>query len=181
MKPRNYSSEGLVLASKRYAEGDRILVIYSKNYGKLSVIAKGVRKLKSKKRGSLEVFSHINFAANRTKGIDIITEVQIINSFRRIRENLKKTAVAFFLVETVGRLTRDEEKNEDVFFLLTKYLKLLQKLKKLKKLRFDFIFEMLTLLGFWPRNKKLTHPDEKLQEVVERELTSIRVGKKISS
>ena len=180
MKPRNYSSEGIVLASKRFSEGDRILVIFSKDYGKLSVIAKGVRKPKSKKRGSLEVFSHINFSAARTKSLDIITEVQIINLYKSIRENLKKTTVAYFFVETLGRLTREEEKNEEAFELTLSYFEKLKSEKKLKKLRFDFIYEILTLLGFWPRNKKLNYPDEKLEEVVERKLSSVRVGKKIT-
>jgi recombinational DNA repair protein (RecF pathway) len=113
--------------------------------------------------------------------LDIITEVQIINSFKKVRKNLKKTSVAYFFVETLGRLTREEEKNEDAFYLILKYFKKLEKYSKLKKLRFDFIFEILVLLGFWPKNKKLNYPDEKLEEVVERKLSSVRVGKKITS
>ena len=54
MTPRNYTSEGIVLARKRYSEADRILSIFSKTFGKNVYIAKGVRKPRSRKRGHLE-------------------------------------------------------------------------------------------------------------------------------
>ena len=83
MKIRTYSSEGIILARKNYSEADRILTCFSKSYGKISLLAKGIRKLKSKKRGHLEVFSHIKFSASRGHGMDIITEVETINTFSK--------------------------------------------------------------------------------------------------
>lgn len=179
MKPKNYSSEGIILAQKKYGEADRILVIFSKKYGKLSFIAKGVRKLKSKKRGSLEVFNHIVFSAAKGRNLDIITEVETKNSFERIRKNLKKASVSYFFVETVGRLTKDEEKNIELFNLLLNYLKKLTKTKKLKELRNKFTYDVLVLLGFWPKGKTLLDPDSKLEEITERKINSVRVGKKL--
>ena len=64
MKPRSYTSEGIVLARRNYGEADRILVIYSKNFGRVSYMAKGVRRPKSRKRGHIEVFNYIKFQAN---------------------------------------------------------------------------------------------------------------------
>ncbi len=179
MRPRTYSSEGIVLARRNYSEADRILVIYTKKYGKLSLIAKGVRKLKSRKRGSLQIFSHIKFSAARGKNLDIVTETEIINSFSKVRKDLKKVSVAYFFVETAGRLTRDEVKNVELFNTLIKYLRRLETEAKLKILRLDFIHKLLSLLGFWPKNRPLKNPDAKLEEVVEREMNSVRVGKKI--
>ncbi|MFH1792345.1 MAG: DNA repair protein RecO, partial [Patescibacteria group bacterium] len=61
MKQRNYSTEAIILATKDYSEADRILVVYTKDFGKLSLIAKGVRKTTSKKRGHLEIFNYLKF------------------------------------------------------------------------------------------------------------------------
>jgi len=166
---------------KSYSEADRIVVIFTKKYGKVSFIAKGVRRLNSKKRGSLEVFSHLKFSAARGKSLDILTEVEIINSFSEIRKDLKKVAIAYFIVEVLGRLTREDEKNERLFKLLLNYLKGLKKETNLKRYRKKYIFEVLTLLGFWPKAKPMPTPDATLREVVERELSSARVGKKILS
>ena len=127
MVPRRYSSEAIVLARRRFSEADRILVVFTKSYGKISLIAKGIRKPKSKKRGSLEVFSQIKFAASRGKNLDIITEVEIIDSYSGIRKNLKKVTVAYFFLEVIGRIIQEGEKNEKLYSLLISYL---DKLKK---------------------------------------------------
>ena len=181
MTPKRYSTEGIVLARRNYSEADRILVIYTKNYGKISLIAKGVRKLNSRKRGHLEVFSYLKFSAARGKNLDILTEAEIIDSFPKVREDLKKVAVAYYLMEVAGRTTRDGEPNTEVFGIILEYLKRLKKEEKLRKLRLDFILELLTDIGFWPKGKIMDNPDKVLEEVVEREISSARVGKKLLS
>lgn len=181
MRSKSYSSEGIVLARRNYSEADRIVVIYSKNHGKLGLIAKGVRRTKSKKRGSIEVFSHIRFSAARGKSLDILTEAEIITSFPQIRKNLKKVSVAYYFIEVIGRLTHEEEKNEPLFLLLLKYLISLQKEKELKKLRMKFVKDVLVLLGYWPKNKILNNPDDVLEEAAERSINSLGVGKKLLS
>ncbi len=179
MVPRRYSSEAIVLARRNFGEADRILVVYSKHYGKLHLIAKGVRKPKSRKRGSLEVFSHIKFAAARGKNLDIVTEVEIINSFQDVRKNLKKVAVAYFIVETVGRLTREGEKNLKLYSDILENIGMLKTSHRLRKLREQFVYDTLVLSGFWPKGKKMNNPDSTLESVVEREMNSKRVGKKL--
>ena len=54
MKPRSYTSEGVVLARRHFGEADRILVLYTKNFGRISLIAKGVRRPKAGKGGILK-------------------------------------------------------------------------------------------------------------------------------
>lgn len=155
------------------------MVIFSKNYGKISLLAKGVRKLNSKKRGHLEVFSQIKFSAAKGKSLDILTETEIINSFPDVRDDLKKVAVAYYLMEVVGKTTKEDEPNTKVYELMLRYLDKLKRHEKLRQVRFDFILELLTTLGFWPRDKKMKDPDKVLEEVVERDFTSVRVGKKL--
>lgn len=181
MRPKGYSSEGIVLARRTYGEADRILVVYSKNYGKIHLIARGVRKPESRKRGSLEVFSHIKFSAARGKNLDILTEAEIIDSFPTIRKNLRKVAVAYYLMEVVGRVTREDEKNVELYSLLTEYLGNLRGPTSLRKLRKIFVYDTLSLLGFWPKGKPMDDPDAVLEDVVEREMFSARVGKRLLS
>ena len=56
-----YKTEGIVLKSTEFKEADKIVTIYTKNYGKISAIAKGVRKIKSKFESSLEILTHSIF------------------------------------------------------------------------------------------------------------------------
>jgi DNA repair protein RecO (recombination protein O) len=181
MKLRTFSTEGIVLAKRNFGEADRIFSIYTKDYGRLSLIGKGVRKPGSRKRGHLEVFNKIKFSAVATKGIDLITEAEIIEIYPEIRKKLNKVSLAYYFTEVIGRTTHEKEVNNEVFFLLEDYLGKLTKETKLKKLRTDFIFDALVILGFWPKSRKLINPDETLKEVVERNISSQRVGKRILS
>lgn len=181
MRARNYSDEGFVLARRSYGEADRILVIYSRNHGRQSLMAKGVRRTGSRKRGHIEIFNLIKFEASLGLGIDLMTEAEIIDDYREIRQSLKKVALAYFFAEVIGRTTHENEKNEDLFFLLEIYLQRLKTAIKLRSLRKDFIYDALTILGFWPKGIPLLDPDMKLKEVTEREMSSFRVGKKLVS
>ncbi len=181
MKPRSYTSEGIVLARRNFGEADRILVIFSKNFGRLSLLARGIRKPKSRKRGHLEVFSLINFQAATSHGLDCMTEVEMIDDFKEIRTSLNKVSLAYYFVEIVGRITHDGETNVDLFNLILRYLNKLKKTKKLKDLRMDFILNLLTTLGFWPEGKTLTDADQILEETIERKVFSQRVGKRMVS
>lgn len=176
---RSFNDEGIVLARRSYSEADRILSIYSRHNGRISVVAKGVRKLQSKKRGHIEVFNLIKFQAVKGKGLDLITEAEIIDNFPEVRKNLKRISLAYYFMEVMGRVTHEGEKNYELFGLLTEFLEKLKTENKLKDLRLDFILRLLTTLGFWPKGKELSYPDSKLEEVIERQLGSLRVGKRL--
>lgn len=176
---RTYSDEGIVLARRNFGEADRILSIYTKNHGRVSAIAKGIRRLTSKKRGHLEVFSYVRFQIAEGHGIGILTEVETINNFERIRKDLKKVSLAYFFTEVIGKITHEHERNDGIFELILNYLERLQCEIGLRSFRLEFITELLTITGFWPKGNKLLNPDEKLEEVIERSINSIRVGRKV--
>jgi len=181
MKPHSYSSEGIVLARKNYGEADRILSVFCLNHGRISLIAKGIRRPKSRKRGHLEIFSHIKFHAVSGHGLDLMTEAEVIDNFAAVRKSLKKVSLAYYFCEVIGKITHEGETNENLFRLLIGNIERLKYETKLKDLRVDFVHELLTLLGFWPKGKVIFDVDKKLEEVIERQLYSKRVGKILSS
>lgn len=168
----------MVLSSRTYSEADKIITVFSKNYGKLSLMAKGVRRIKSRKRGSLEVFSLIKFFAHKSHWMPIITEVEIIDTLSGIRRDLNKVSVAYFLAEAVSRTT-GEEKNDEVYNLLVRALGSLEKQVNLKKFRNNFSLELAHALGFIDQNQFVPNPDELLESIIERKLTTVRIGKKL--
>ena len=179
MRNRSYSSEGVVIKRRNYGEADRIITVYTSNFGKMSFLAKGVRKPKSRKRGGLEVFSHIKFSASKSKFLDYLTEVEVVNLYSIIRRDIKKAALGYYLIETLDKLTQEEEKNYTIFKKLNDYLRRLEEERLLRKLKEEYVYELLTELGFWPEDKRMLDHDKALEEVVEREMTSMRVGKKL--
>jgi DNA repair protein RecO (recombination protein O) len=181
MKPRGYTSEGIVLTRKIFGEADRIISIYSKDRGRISLIAKGVRKPESRKRGHIEVFNLVKFQGAIGHGLDIMLEAEVINDFKNVRKSLKKISLAYYLMEVVGRITHEGESNEELFNLISSSLTKLETTKELKKLRLNFLQEILTLLGYWPKGTAIPDLDEKLEEVIERQIYSERVGKRMIS
>lgn len=177
MKLRTYSSEGIILSRRNYGEADRILVIISKNFGKLSLLCKGIRKIKSKKRGHLEIFSKVKFSAVNGKGFDIMTEVETIKDYSGVRVNLNKISLAYYFCEVVNKITHEDGYSSTVYDLLSAVLEELEHETELKKLRLKFIYDLLTNMGYWPIDKKLVDADIVLDDVLERKLNSVRVGK----
>lgn len=181
MNARSYTSEGIILGRKNYGEADRILVIYSKLHGRVSLIAKGVRRPKSKKRGHLEIFSRINFQAVTGHGLDLMTEAEVIDAFPEIRKSLNKVSLAYYFCEVIGKITHENESNHELYELIIKNLEELKLANQLKSLRLNFILKLLTILGYWPEGKSIGDPDEELEKVIERQIYSKRVGKAIAS
>ena len=173
MKLRSYSSEGIILSRKNYGEADRILIVLSKNFGKISLLAKGIRKIKSKKRGHLEIFSYIRFSATKGKGLDLIIEAETLNAYKDIREKLEKVTLAYYFAEVAKKLSQEEEKNESFFTLIVSYFDQLRTQSlHYKDFRHKFIEESLILLGFWPRGRNISDPDKVLEEVTEKKMAS---------
>ncbi len=179
MNYKSYSAEGFILARRNFGEADRILVLFTKEFGKISLLAKGVRKLTSRKRGGIEVFNKIKFSAVKGKSLDILTEVEVLNAYDSIREDLRRVSIAYYFSEVIGRVTRDNEKHMEVFEILGKYFDKLTISKNLKKLRLEFVTEVLVTVGFWPLGQEMKDPDKVLENIIERRMTTSRVGKKM--
>lgn len=179
MKPHAYSGEGFVLSRRNFGEADRLLSLYTKDNGRISLIAKGVRRPKSKKRGHIEVFTLVKFQANKGNSIDIMTEAEVIEDFDRIRQSLKKVSLAYYISEVIGKITHEYEPNTTLFDLIYTTFSKLKTTKLLRALRQDFILNLLTLTGYWPEGKTMTNHDQDLADVIERQLHSERVGKRL--
>jgi len=174
-------SRAFVLNKINYSETDRIVTLLTKNKGKITFVAKGVRRPKSKKRGHLEIFNLIDFSGSIKNGkMGYLTEVTTIRSFPKIKTSLGKMALAYYFMEVMGRVSPNDEENYVLFKLIGKYLSKLENTNNLKSLRMEFIRELLVVLGFWPDEKELKDPDGALDEVLERKLSSLRIGKKLT-
>lgn len=144
-----YKAEGIVLRARDFGEADKILTIYTKEWGKVQAIAKGVRKTKSKNRGAVQLFSYSSFLIYRGKSLDTVTQCQSIEAFGILRENLQRMAYASYLIELTDRLIVEKEKNENIFLLLLTTLHLLEQ-GELSTISGMYIMRLLNQLGYKP-------------------------------
>jgi len=161
-----YKTEAIILSRKNYGEADRILTAFTKEHGKIRCIAKGVRRVNSRRAPHLEIFTHCRIVLHRGKTLDSVTEVYPIHIFEHIRGDLERVGLAYLYCELVAALLADFQQHADVYDLL---LVALTKLNTDKSTRFyesrEFTLELLWTLGFLPRTKRLA--GAKLQAFVE--------------
>jgi len=109
----------------------------------------------------------------------MMNEAELLDPYEEIRSDLKKTALAYYFIEVISKITQEGEKNEDLYEFIQDYLFMLKTDVKYKKLRFDFIYNVLVLMGYWPKDKTLINHDEVLENILERQINSKRVGEKL--
>ncbi|MBU1126946.1 MAG: DNA repair protein RecO [Patescibacteria group bacterium] len=172
-------AEGIVLKRINFSETDRILTFFTKYDGKISVLAKGVRKITSKRAGSVELFNNLVFFSHKTKGLDILTEVDLIDSFKGFKNDFEKVACAYYFVELVDKLTPENQENREVYELLRDYLKSLST-ADIEKLTLSFENNLLRILGFGVPETIKNNPvmmTDYIESITERKINSRRIRK----
>jgi len=147
---RSFRVDAIVLKHYDYGEADRMLTIYTRERGKLKVIAKGVRKVRSRKAGHLEPFMHASLLLATGRNLFLVSQAEAQNSFPKLRENLEMIGYASYTVELVDKFTFEEEENAPVFTLLKQTLMRLERGDEpMLAIRY-FEIRMLDVLGFRP-------------------------------
>lgn len=143
-------SEGVVLRRIKYSETSLILTFYTKDQGKISLIAKGARNPKSKFVGSLEpaTYASIVYYHKDSRDLQLLSEIEIIQSNSSIIENLRKSAVAMAILNLVDSTLTEVEPNEDVYGLLVNTLSALNSEKQDVALLWYFEIQLLKMIGF---------------------------------
>ena len=147
----NVKIEGIVLKEMRFKETSKILTIFTPNYGKISAIARGAYRPKSKLTGSIQPFSYNNFIMYKGRNFYYINQVDVIDSFYSIREDINRSMCGAYLLELTDASIFEEEENTRLFQLFKKGLKVLSTLKK-DFLKFVLSYETkhISFLGYKP-------------------------------
>lgn len=159
-----YQTQAIVLKRKNTKEADKILTFYTKKYGKLIGLAKGIKKISSKLAGHLEPFYLIQLTLVEGKTFKIVSEAKTINSFKSLRSNLERTSIAYFISEIVDKLMGREEKNEELFYLLKKTFEFLEKERNIDLVLPYFEFNFLSQIGFRPDFNQCVRCQKKIKD-----------------
>lgn len=118
-----YSDSAIILKRFPYGEGDFLITLLSANRGKFTALAKGVRKINSRRGAHLDLFNHVKASFYSGRGsLDIITEVKTLDDFEGLRSSLDKIQLAFYFCELADNLLPENEKNYSTYKLLTRAL-----------------------------------------------------------
>jgi len=117
-KSRLFNVDAIILRRTGYGEADRLLTVFTADRGKLRLIAKGIRKTKSRKSGHLELFMHSNMQIAEGRNWGIITQADTVEAFRPLREDLDRISQGYYLAELVDQFTEDNDPSYPIFELL---------------------------------------------------------------
>ena len=147
---RLYRCEAIVLARMDFGEADRIVTLYSRQNGKLRVIAKGARRPLSRLGPHLEYFSRSRLMLAKGRELDVVTGAETEDAHLAIRDDLDAFGHASHMVEILARMTEDRQENAAVFDLLASSLRLLADGVDAFHVTRHYELGLLTLLGYRP-------------------------------
>lgn len=150
-RERSIRVEAVVLRHMDWGEADRILWLFTRELGKVRVVAKGVRKLHSRKAGHLEPFTRVGLLLARGREIMIVTQAEAQDTFPILRENLLHMGYASYVVELLDRFTYEEGQNIAMYHLLADTLSRLCNETDVSLVIRYYEVRLLDLLGFRPQ------------------------------
>lgn len=153
MAHQHYRTKGIVLAKEDFSEADQIFTLYTKDFGKLEMAGKAIRKITSKLKSGIDVFYFTEVEFIQGKAQKTLTDAILLNKFLNTRQDFKKMSFIAQICQAVSCLANKEEKDEKIWDLL---LIVFQKLNLLttngsSEIIFHyFLWNFFSLLGYSP-------------------------------
>ena len=145
-----YRDTAIVLRTHKLGEADRIAVLMTRGRGKVRAVAKGVRRTTSKFGSRLEPGSHIQVQLHEGRGdLDIVTQAETVEAYRRTREDLSRLARTASLLEAVEQLSQDHEPSPRLFDMLSGGLGVIEE-RNPAMVSAAFYLKLLALEGLAP-------------------------------
>ena len=179
---RSYTDEGIVIKRHNFGEADKIISLYTKSHGKITLMARGIRKLSSKRAGSLDLFNQIKFHAVSGRGdMDTLTEVQLLTNFSGWKKHLGRVNIAYQLCELIDKLTADHQPHPEIYNILSLSLSQISGLGTDWELKIkNYKLKILTELGYWHEDKKhVGNLDDLIESLSERPLHAHKILAKL--
>jgi len=164
--PRSYQTQGIVLKQTKLGEFDKILTIYTPEFGKLKAVAKGACRPKSKLGGNVEPLTHSLMLLAKGRNLDIVTQSQTINGFLALKSDLWRVACGLYILELIDSFTVEGGENRPLFDLLLDILIQLNKPESNETILRYFELHLLHYLGYRPQLHRCVSCDSPLKPVV---------------
>ena len=169
---RTFKTEGFIIKRRNSGEADRILTIFSRDFGKIQAKAPGTRKITSKRSPHIELLnlSVLTLYKSSRSSMSIVTEASTLKTFSSIKRNLKKIGFSFYICELINNLCAENQENNKVFYLLKDTLVNLENFSSYDLLLNEFEERLLTALGFAPEFYSIENRKSFIEGILEKKL-----------
>ena len=149
-RSRVYKTEAVVLKQTPLGEADRILTLFAPDIGKVRAVGKGVRRVKSRLGGHLELLNLVDVSVYSGRNLDVIQEAQATRTFRGFKEDLPRLSKALYIAELVESVTAEWSASDALYDLLVLSLDWLERQEHPDLLIRHFEVQFLEHAGYKP-------------------------------
>lgn len=148
----HFNTEAIVLSSMDYGESDKIVTLYTLEFGKIKGIAKGAKRSRKRFVNNLEPFSYIRLLFFQKQGRDLVMleQADIIRRFDSILMEIYRIAFGSYCLELLNEMTPEGQTNQKAFDLLLRSLSILDKGVNIRNIVVSFEMKLLSILGYHP-------------------------------
>jgi DNA repair protein RecO (recombination protein O) len=148
---RLFRTDAIILRRQDFKEYDRLVTLFTPEYGKFTVVAKGVRRPTGRNTGHVELFTCTRMLIARGRDLGVLNQSEMTDSFLTIREDLERAAYAHHVVELLDRFTEPEEAHPELYgLLLDTIARIADRAADLRIVARHYELSLLALVGFQP-------------------------------
>lgn len=159
-----HKTRGIVLKYNDLKSADRLLTVFTYDFGKVYAIVRGAKKHTSKLMGSLDVFNFSDLMLVQGKTFDTVAGSDSIENFPCIRKDIKLRALAYCLMEIIDKFTADQQKDEKMFLLFLGFMRQIETdCFSMYKIYHSFLLRIISLAGFGIEIENYPHCQKELE------------------
>ena len=161
----HYRTKGFVFKKVDRREADQLFSIYTKDFGRLEILARAIRKMTSKLRSGIEIFNLSEIEFIQGKNYKTLTDAIVIEKFKNLREDLERLDVAHSIRQVLDDLIKGQESDENIWNLLLEVFRKLDErnFKNTIIIYYYFFWKFLSILGYRPDLYNCLACEEKLK------------------
>ncbi len=150
----HHQAQAFVLGETEKGEADKILMLFSREFGRIDVLAKAIRKMQSKLRGNISLFSLSGIQFIQGKSFKTLTGAILVNDFDNLKKDLERLKIAYKIADVFVCLVKPPQQDEKIWRLLKEVFEYLDNsqlgIKDLKIIYPYFFWRLLAILGYEP-------------------------------
>lgn len=143
-----FTTEGIIIKRSNFGEADRILTVVTPFKGKIKIVAKGVRRITSRRGGNVELLNKVKLHIYQGQGMPILTEAESISTYPTIKNDLMLSSYGSHIMELAEKLFPEEQGTPAAYQLIASILGLLETNPRQIFIR-AFEIKLLSVLGYW--------------------------------
>ncbi len=117
-----YKTKGIVIAKKDFREADQLFSVFSEDFGKIDILGRSIRKIKSKLRQGIDIFYFSQIEFVQGKVYKTLTDAAPIEKYKNIKKDLEKLKAGYLISEVADVLIGGQQKDDQIFELLKESL-----------------------------------------------------------